>query len=94
MNLEKHKYYGGLTRKGMSLGVPSDLIGVLIMLAMTGYIITKSFHCFVIPVPFWIVAFFICLKDPDYLGVLLVRFTVMPITNRNKKFWSGRSYIP
>jgi type IV secretory pathway VirB3-like protein len=92
--VEKHKFYAGLARPSMTLGVPSGYFGGLLLSAAMLFIWTKLLIIFLLPIPFWLIGYLICINDSGLLGVIWVRVTVIPLINKNKAFWGSRSYMP
>lgn len=94
MALSKHKFFTGLARPSMLMGVPSGYLGGILCLTAIGFIATSSFYVPIFAIPAWAIGYLICIKDPGLMGVYWTRFTVLPVIVRNKPFWKARSYQP
>lgn len=94
MEVGKHKFYSGLARPSMTMGVPSDFFGGILLTTAMVFIWTKQLSVFLLPIPLWLTGYLICLSDPGLLGVVWTRITVLPLINKNKSYWGSRSYMP
>lgn len=92
--IERHKFYSGLVRHNIILGVPQIVLGALFLFGGICFIGSSNFLGLLVPVPLWLGAYLMCLKDPDYLSIIFTRIFILPARVPNSKFWGGRSYLP